>query len=90
MRVTKLIKEIKHLSYIDRLRYLNLTILLYRSLRGDMIMVYQLLLGIYDCDIACQLVKPTHFVSRNRHLRIFKQHVQNDLRKILFWKLYFI
>ena len=39
MRATKLIQEIKHLSYIDRLKNLNLPTLLYRRLRGDMIMV---------------------------------------------------
>ena len=39
MRATKLIQEINHLSYIDRLKYLNLPTMLYRRLRGDMIMV---------------------------------------------------
>ena len=29
MRATKLIKEIKHMSYVDRLKYLNLLILRY-------------------------------------------------------------
>jgi len=29
-----------------------------------MIIVYKLLSGIYDSNIACQLVKPTNFVTR--------------------------
>jgi len=58
MRATKLIQQIKHLSYKDRLKYLNLPTLLYRRFRGDMIMVFKLLTGIYDSNIACHLVKP--------------------------------
>jgi len=34
MRATKLIQEIKHLSYIDRIKYLNLPTLVYRRFRG--------------------------------------------------------
>jgi len=37
MRATKVIQEIKHLSCIDRLKYLNLPTLVYRRFRGDMI-----------------------------------------------------
>ena len=47
MRASKLIQEIKHMSKIDRLKNLNLPTLLYRRLRGDMIMVYKLLSGLY-------------------------------------------
>jgi len=39
---------------------MNLPTLLYRRLRGDMNMAYKLLSGIYDCDFACRLIKPTH------------------------------
>jgi hypothetical protein len=56
MRATKLIKEVKDLSYIERLKYLNLPTLQYRRFRSDMIMAYKLLSGIYDSNIACQLV----------------------------------
>ena len=35
MKATKLIQEIKHMSYIDRLINLNLPTLLYQRLRGD-------------------------------------------------------
>ena len=63
-RATKIIQEIEHLSYTDRLKYLNLPTLLYRRLRGDMIMVYKLLSGIYDSNIACHSVKPNNYVTR--------------------------
>ena len=42
-RATKLVPTIKHLSYEDRLRELNLPSMKYRRLRGDMILVYELL-----------------------------------------------
>jgi len=49
-----------------------------------MITVYKLLSGIYDCNIACQLVKPTNFIIRGHHLRLFKRHFHYDLRKYYF------
>jgi len=49
-----------------------------------MIIVYKLLSGIYDSNIACQLVKPTNFVTRGHHLRLFKRHLHYDLRKYYF------
>ena len=53
MRATKLIREKKHLSYFDRLKYLNLRTLQYRRFGGD-IMVFKLLSGVHDSNIACQ------------------------------------
>ena len=84
MRATKLLKEVKHLSYVERLKYLSLPTLQYRRFRGDMIMVYKLLSGIYDSNIACLLIKPTQFVTRGHHLRLFKRHCHYDLRKYYF------
>jgi len=74
MRATKLLKKVKHLSYVEWLKYPNLPTLQYRRFRGDIIMVYKLLSGIYDSKIACQLVKPTNFVTRGHYLRLFKRH----------------
>jgi len=47
-------------------------------------MVYKLLSGIYDSNIACQLVKLTNFVTRGHHLRLSKRHFHYDLRKYYF------
>ena len=47
-RATKLIKEIKYLSYMERLKYLKLPTLKYRRVRGDMILVYKFISGIFD------------------------------------------
>ena len=49
-RATKLIAELRHLPYHQRLQRLNLPSLYYRRRRGDMIMVYQLLHGSLDLD----------------------------------------
>ena len=72
MRATKLIKEVKHLSYIERLTFLNLPTLQYRRFRGDMIMAFKLLSGLYDSNNACQFVKSINFATRGHHLRLFK------------------
>ena len=41
-RATKMIPEIKNMTYEERLRQLNLPTVEYRRQRGDMINVYQL------------------------------------------------
>ena len=84
MRATKLIKERENLSYREGLKYLNLPTLLYRRLRGLMIKVYRLLSGINGPNIACQLVKPTNFVTRGHYLRFFKRHVHVDVSDYYF------
>ena len=54
-RATKLIPEIKHLSYPERLRKLKLPTLSYRRIRGQMIEVYKIInniLYIYDRNVS--------------------------------------
>jgi len=46
--------------------------------------VFKLHTDMYDSNIACHLVKPNNFVTRDQHLRLYKQHVHYDLRKYLF------
>ena len=63
-RATKLVEECKKMSYIDRLKYLNLPTLKYRRIRGDMIEVFKIVNNYYD-----SLVVPNLEVSsenRNR------------------------
>jgi hypothetical protein len=61
IRATKLKQDIKHLSDIDRLKYLNRPTLLYQRFRGDMIMVFKRLAGTYNSNIACLLFKLDDF-----------------------------
>ena len=49
-RATKLVLEIKQLSYKERCQALNIQTLKDRRLRGDMIEVYKLLNGYEDID----------------------------------------
>ena len=52
-RATKLVPKIKNLTYLDRLKALNLPTISYRRLRGDMIEVYKIITSIYDSN-TCQ------------------------------------
>jgi len=60
--------------------------LYWRDTIGELIMLYKLLSGIYGCNIACQLVKPTHFITRGHYLRLFKKHDHYNLQKLYFGK----
>ena len=51
-RATKLIIPLKHKSYEERLRILNLPSLKFRRIRGDMIKLYKILTGKYDSLIS--------------------------------------
>jgi len=53
-RATKLIISLKHLSYNERLKQLQLPTLKYRRLRGDMIKVFKMVHNYYD---VCATVK---------------------------------
>jgi hypothetical protein len=74
MRATALIKGVKHFGSNTRLQYLKLPTLVYRRLRGDIIMVFKILSGMYDSDIACKFEKPIKTVSRGHHLRLVIKH----------------
>jgi len=39
---------------------------------------------MHDCNIACQLLRPTHIVTTCQPLRLYKKHVRYDLRKYYF------
>ena len=47
-RATKIIKNIKHLTYEERLRYLDLPTLVYRRACGDMVETFKIVSGMYD------------------------------------------
>ena len=82
-RATKLIPELRDLSYEDRLRRLSLPTLAHRRLHGDMINVYKYLHGKYS-------VKRHPFKMANRKttrghaLKLQKQYSRLDLRKFFF------
>ena len=47
-RATKLVPELKHLPYQERLRRLNLPSLYHRRRRGDMIAIFQIMTGVVN------------------------------------------
>ena len=54
-RATKLIISLKKLSYVERLKQLQLPTLKYRRLRGDMIELFKIVHNYYDSEAAVKL-----------------------------------
>jgi len=54
-RATNLIISFKKLSYVERLKQLQLPALNYRRLRGDMIEVFRIVHNYYDSEAAVKL-----------------------------------
>jgi len=51
-RATKILPQLKHINFSDRLKACKLPILHYRRIRGDMIETYKILTGKYDIETA--------------------------------------
>ena len=85
-RATKLIPEIKDLSYKERLQYLKLPTLPYRRLRGDMIETYKLTHGVYDDTLPDILPKYKDIIgnpgrTRGHSLKLYKRKHRIEVRK---------
>jgi hypothetical protein len=85
MRATRILSEIKHLNYEERLKTLNLPTLAHRRHRGDMIQTFKIIKGLKDTPVErfftivnsntrghmCKLVKPRcNTPFRLQHLHI--------------------
>ena len=84
LRATKLIINLKNMSYTDRLKRLNLSTLKYRRLRGDMIEVFKITHDIYDSRVSLKL--PYHYgsITRGNKYKILNHRFHYDLRKHYF------
>jgi len=51
-RATKILPQLKHMNYSDRLKACKLPTLHCRRIRGDMIETYKIMTGKYDMEIA--------------------------------------
>ena len=75
-RATKLIPEIRNLTYEERLKYLKLPTLKYRRLRGDMILTFNLF-NNGDEEVMGKLLKVhrgTHdFQTRGHNRKLRKE-----------------
>ena len=82
---TKMIQGMKNFKYPERLRQLELPTLAYRRNRGDMIVTYKLLSGLYDEQVTLQLDMATiehHTRGNSRKLTVMR--CRFDLRKYCF------
>jgi len=80
-QATKILPELKHLSYRDRLRACNLTTLHYRCIRGDMLETYKIVKGKYDIAVSPKLDKGNTYITRGNDSRLQKRQSRYDLRK---------
>ncbi len=78
-RATKLIPEIAHLPYKERLQELHLPSLVYRRHRGDMIQVFKYLNNIWDTED--NLFKPsTENRTRGHTMKLYKGRWDSAIR----------
>ena len=78
-RATKLVKEIKDLSYVDRLHILYLPSLKYRHVRGDLFYTYKLVYNLLDMDPASLFTFRSLSITRGHCFKIFKPHATSLL-----------
>ena len=71
-RATKILPQLKHMNYSDRLKACKLPTLHYRRIRGDMIETYKILTGKYHIETAPFLVGVCSSVTRGHSLRLQK------------------
>ena len=81
-RATKQVKQIRHLSYSEQLKRLNLPTLRYRWHRGDMLEVYKILHDIYDKEITTWILNLSRNTSTRGHsLKLTTQRSRLELRR---------
>jgi ribonuclease P/MRP protein subunit RPP40 len=83
-RATKLIVNNPGISYIDRLKKLNLPTLVYRRHRGDMIETFKIMHGLYNVDSTLHFILSHNVLTRGHRFKLFHMHVHYDLRKYFF------
>ena len=76
-------KNIKHLTYEERLRYL-LPTFIYRRARGDMIETYKILSGIYDIAATSYLQPCKQKITRGHSLKLAKSYSILNVRNNFF------
>ena len=79
-RATRLIPELRNLSYSERLQELNLPTLLYRRKRADMIQVFKIMKGIDDVPIE-DFFQVADSSTRGHSLKLFKPRCSKSVRQ---------
>ena len=83
-RATKLIKECNEMSYMDRLKYLNLHSLKGRRIRGDLIEIYKIHNNLTDIDFNKLFSTCSSDRTRNNEGKLFIQYSRTNIRKYSF------
>ena len=79
-RATKLVPELKHLPYEERLKELNLPSLEHRRRRGDMIHVYKIMSKIDRVDPEALFERADHTGTRGHSQKLFRKRSRLELR----------
>ena len=82
-RATKLIKNIQHKTYTQRLKYLGLPSLQYRRLRADMIETYKILNNIDKMQYE-QILPLNQTTTRGHSKKLYKKNCRTNVRKYSF------
>ncbi len=83
-RATRMVPELAHLPYKERLEQLKLPSLVYRRHRGDMLQTYKILHNEYDIDQETFFKSPSDNRTRGHSLKIFKDRAENTTRRHFF------
>ena len=83
-RATKMVHTCKHLSYVERLKFLQLPTLKFRRIRGDMIEAYKILNYKYDARVVPILCKNVSTRTRGNSLKLNVERSKYNLRKFSF------
>ena len=82
-RATKIFQHCNNKKYMDRLKYLDIPILVDRIHRGDMIEVYKILHGVYD-NVGPRLTRVEGNITRGHSMRLKVNRCRYDIRKYSF------
>ena len=79
-RATRILSTLRHLSYSERLRELNLPIILYRRRRADLIQVFKIIKGFDDIPME-DFFQISESTTRGHSHKIFKPWSQKSIRQ---------
>ena len=84
-RATKIVPSLKHLTYAERLKELNIPTLSYRRIRGDMIETFKIMTGKYDKEVApnLKMIDPD-IPTRGHKYKLSKIRTITTIRKNFF------
>ena len=83
-RATKLLRECKNMTYLERLKYLQLHSLKGRRFRGDLIETFKIFNGFTDLEVDKFFMQPASDRTRNSERKIFIQFYKNNIRRNFF------